>query len=53
MVKWSIEIEKFDISHHPPLAIKAQVLIDFLIECTILEEKSNMNNANENVGGPR
>ena len=38
LVKWSIEHSKFDIQYRPRPAIKPQVLIDFIAECTLPEE---------------
>ena len=38
LVKWSIELSEFDIQYCPRLAIKSQVLADFIAECTLLEE---------------
>ena len=32
MVSWSVELSEFDIQHEPRIAIKAQVLEDFLDE---------------------
>ena len=40
MVKWAIELSKFDIQFWPRQSIKAQVLDDFLVECTITEDES-------------
>ena len=37
LVKWMIELEEFNISYQPCSAIKVQVLIDVLVECTIQE----------------
>ena len=33
--KWIIELTKFDISFQPRPSIKAQILVDFVVECTI------------------
>ena len=38
LVKWSIELTKFDLQYHPRLAIKSQILVDFIAECTLPEE---------------
>ncbi|XP_077225197.1 uncharacterized protein LOC143858426 [Tasmannia lanceolata] len=35
LVKWAIELSEFDIQYIPRPAIKAQVLVDFVAECTI------------------
>ena len=42
LIKWVIELGEFDIKFKPRTAIKAQVLSDFVLECTI---------ANQEVGG--
>ena len=38
MAKWAIELTEFDINYRPRPAVKAQILIDFVVECTIPEE---------------
>jgi hypothetical protein len=38
MVSWAVELTQYDISYEPRLAIKAQVLVDFLAEMTHPEE---------------
>ena len=38
MVQWAIELIQFDIEYHPRIAIKAQVLADFIVEFTLLDE---------------
>lgn len=38
LAKWAIELGKFNIKCLPRLSIKAQVVVDFILECTILEE---------------
>ena len=38
MVQWAIELSQFDIEYHPRIAIKAQALVDFIAEFTLLEE---------------
>ena len=35
IAKWAIELTEFDINFQPRLSIKAQILADFVIECTI------------------
>ncbi|XP_077228544.1 uncharacterized protein LOC143861508 [Tasmannia lanceolata] len=35
LVKWAVELNEFDIQYLPRPAIKAQVLADFVAECTI------------------
>ena len=42
LIKWAIELGEFDIKYRPRTAIKAQALVDFVVECTI---------ANQEVGG--
>lgn len=34
LVKWSIELSKFDIENHPRGVIKGQVVVDFIAEYT-------------------
>ena len=38
MAKWAIELTEFDINYRPKPAVKAQILADFIVECTIPEE---------------
>ena len=42
LVKWAIELGKFDIKYKPRTTIKAHALADVVIECTI---------SNQEVGG--
>ena len=42
LIKWAIELGEFNIMYKPRLAIKAQALADFMVECTI---------DNQEVGG--
>ena len=35
LMKWAIELGEFDIRYKPRMAIKAQALADFVVECTI------------------
>ncbi|XP_077232629.1 uncharacterized protein LOC143869981 [Tasmannia lanceolata] len=35
LVKWAVELSEFDIKYLPRPAIKAQVLADFITECTV------------------
>ena len=35
LIKWTIELGEFDIQYKPRVAIKAQALADFVVECTI------------------
>ena len=37
LVKWAIELSEFDIRHKPRIAIKGQVLVDFIMEFTSTE----------------
>lgn len=39
MAKWAIKLNKFDISYCPRLSMKVQVLVDFFVECTWLDDK--------------
>ena len=38
MVTWSVELSEFNIRYEPRIAIKAQTLVDFLIEMVDEEE---------------
>ncbi|XP_077228432.1 uncharacterized protein LOC143861397 [Tasmannia lanceolata] len=38
LVKWAVELSEFDIQYIPRPAIKAQVLADFVAECTIPQQ---------------
>ena len=38
LVKWSIELSEFDLQYHPCLAIKSQILINFVAEYTLPKE---------------
>ncbi|XP_077246080.1 uncharacterized protein LOC143885934 [Tasmannia lanceolata] len=53
LVKWAVELSEFDIQYMPRPAIKAQVLADFVVECTIpqqsLESKTVQTPAVEKV----
>ena len=42
LIKWAIELGEFDIMYRPRTDIKAQALVDFVVECTI---------TNQEVGG--
>ena len=37
MAKWAIKLDKFDIQYHPRPSMKVQVLADFIVKCTILD----------------
>lgn len=39
IAKWTLELTKFGIMFQLHPSIKAQVLVDFVMECTILEEE--------------
>ncbi|XP_074374755.1 uncharacterized protein LOC141715175 [Apium graveolens] len=39
LIKWVIELEEFDIKYKPRMAIKAQTLADFMVECTINDQE--------------
>ena len=34
MAKWAVKLSEYDITYRPRSAMKAQVLADFIIECT-------------------
>ena len=34
MIQWAIELSQFDIEYHPKTVIKAQALVDFIVEFT-------------------
>ncbi|KAK3026486.1 hypothetical protein RJ639_041783 [Escallonia herrerae] len=38
LVNWLVELEEFDIRYKPRVAIKAQYLSDFIVECTLPED---------------
>ncbi|XP_077232053.1 uncharacterized protein LOC143865834 [Tasmannia lanceolata] len=38
LVKWAVELSEFDIRYLPRPAIKAQVLADFVADCTIYQQ---------------
>ncbi|KAK4394710.1 hypothetical protein Sango_1625300 [Sesamum angolense] len=37
MVKWAVELSEYGIEYHPRPAIKAQALVDFVVEMTAEE----------------
>ena len=48
MVLWAVELSKFDIQYRPPVAVKGQVVADFIAEFTLgdgqgAEEKRQWN----------
>ena len=34
---WAIELSEFDIQYHPCMAIKGQVIADFIVKFTLIE----------------
>ena len=38
MVQWAVELSQFDIEYRSQMAIKAQVLADFIVEFTMPED---------------
>ncbi|KAK3009129.1 hypothetical protein RJ639_013704 [Escallonia herrerae] len=42
LVNWSVELGEFDIKYQPRTAIKAQALLDFVVECTIPEDPQQL-----------
>ena len=45
MVQWAIELSQFDIEYHPKTAVKAQTLVDFITDFTLLDEDNLTNEA--------
>ena len=43
MVQWAIKLSQFDIEYHPRTATKAQTLVDFIAEFTLLEDDNPTN----------
>ena len=43
MVQWAIELSQFNIEYHPRTAIKAQALVDFIVEFTFPDEDNLTN----------
>ena len=41
LMKWAIELSEFDIRYKPKIAIKGQVLADFVMEFTLAELVEN------------
>ena len=41
LMKWAIEMSEFDIRYKPKIAIKGQVLEDFVMEFTSIEPTEN------------
>ena len=40
MAKWVVKLDKFDIQYYPRPSMKAQVLANFIAECTISDNKA-------------
>ena len=38
LIRWIVELSKFDIQYKPKMMIKSQALADFIAECTIPNE---------------
>ncbi|KAK3017191.1 hypothetical protein RJ639_007842 [Escallonia herrerae] len=38
LVNWSVELAEFDLQYKPRTAVKAQALVDFIVECTLPED---------------
>ncbi|KAK2998181.1 hypothetical protein RJ639_023719, partial [Escallonia herrerae] len=38
LVNWFVELGEFDVQYKPRTAIKAQALVDFIVECTLPED---------------
>ena len=47
MTLWAIELSKFDVQYHPHIAIKVQVVIDFIMEFTNMEGQGAGEHPNE------
>lgn len=47
MVKWVIKLSEFNISYRPRPSMKAQILADFIVMFTVLEDKVTANEPNE------
>ena len=41
IAKWALQLFEFDIKFHSGPSIKAQVLVDFILKCTIPNEESS------------
>ena len=41
MVQWAIELSQFNIEYRPWTTIKAQALVDFIVEFTTTEHEDN------------
>ena len=38
MAKWTIELSDFNLSYVPRSLMKAQILVDFIVECTLIDD---------------
>ena len=38
IAKWAVELGEFDLEYRPRPAIKAQILADFIVECTLPDD---------------
>ncbi|XP_071723616.1 uncharacterized protein [Rutidosis leptorrhynchoides] len=55
MINWAVELGEFDISYLPRPSVKGQALTDFIMECTIPEErkkKSRVDDENTQPDNP-
>ena len=43
IIQWAIELSQFDIEYHSRITIKAQELVDFIVEFTILDKEGDTN----------
>ena len=41
IIQWAIELNQFNIEYHSRTAIKAQELVDFIVEFTILDKEGD------------
>lgn len=53
MAKWALELSKFDMRFHPRPLIKAQVLADFILKCTILREDKKQDEGTSSPVDPK
>ena len=51
LIKWAIELGEFDIRYKPQVAIKAQALADFVVECTLDNQEVGGQDTNQEVRG--
>ena len=42
IIQWAIELSQFDIEYHSRTAIKAQALVDFIAQFTILDKEGDI-----------